>query len=106
MQADLYTLMLTEDHWAAIEALPRESQREDALEFLMTYAPKTPKQLRPDHKLKRLHGAHRHLWQYDIDRSYRIIYSVDESVRTVNVEYIGSHPAWGSGGGARRVRRQ
>jgi len=99
-----YTLMLTDEHWAAIQALPHKSQQEDAIAFLMSYAPNTPKQLLPNGKLKRLHGEHRHLWQYDIDRSYRIIYSVDESARTVVVEYIGSHPSWGSSVRGRRIR--
>jgi mRNA-degrading endonuclease YafQ of YafQ-DinJ toxin-antitoxin module len=99
-----YTLLLADEHWDAIKALPHESQQEDAIEFLVTYAAHTPKRLRPDGKLKRLRGEYRNLWQYDIDRSYRIIYSVDETARTVNVEYIGSHPSWGSGGRGRRIR--
>lgn len=101
-----YELMISEEHWKAIEALPHKSQQEDAIDFLMKYVPYTPKQRLANGDLKELKGEHKGFWQYDIDRDYRIIYKIDDNARTVNIEYIGYHPDWGrrSGGGG-RIRR-
>ena len=82
--------MITEEQWQAIERLPRAAQREDVLDFLMTYVCYWPKRRRPDGQLKELKGEYKGLWQYDIDRAYRLIYSVDEDAKTVNIEYVGS----------------
>jgi addiction module RelE/StbE family toxin len=87
--------MLTEEDWAAIQSLPREAQRADAIDFLMKYVPLTPKLRRADGKLKELKGEYRGYWQFDIDRQYRIIYTIDEDSKEILIEYIGFHPDWG-----------
>ncbi len=97
--------MLEPDQWKALQRLPRKSQRETALDFLENYLPHTPKTWRPDGKLKQLKGEHAGLWQFDIDRQYRIVYAVDQQVRQVNVEYLGFHPDWGARSRRGRVRR-
>lgn len=57
-------------------------------------------------KLKELKREHHGLYQYEIDRNYRILYTVDEAARQVNVEYIGYHPDWRSKSrSGRRIRR-
>jgi len=49
---------------------------------------------------------HRGLWQYDIDRGYRIIYRIDDEARQILIEYIGPHPDWGKKSrGASRIKR-
>ena len=92
-----YTLNMTDDHWRAIERLPHHAQQVDAMDFLMTYVVYTPARHLPNGDLKELKGEHKGLWQYDIDRDYRIVYRIDEALRTVTVEYVGHHPEWGKG---------
>ncbi len=45
-------------------------------------------------KLKRLRGAYSDYFQFDITKSQRMIYTVDEDSKKVYVEYIGKHPDW------------
>lgn len=100
-----YMPQLTEEHWEAIQRLPHPAQRVDAVEFLMKYVSHTPRQRKANGSLKELKGEHRGLWQYDIDRQYRIIYRIDDEAREILVEYIGSHPDWGRrSSGSRRIR--
>ena len=66
--------------------MPHKSQQEDAIDFLMKYVAFTPKKRLPSGDLKELKGEHRGFWQYDIDRDYRIIYTIDDVARTVNIE--------------------
>lgn len=101
-----YTVQLEDKHWKALEALPQPSQQEKAISFLTQYLPQTPKKLLPNGALKELHGEHKGIWQFDIDRSYRILYTVDEGAHEVNIEYIGSHPGWGrNSSGKRRIKQ-
>src|SRR5688500_163107 len=91
-----YRLVVDDEIWRAIERLPHESQREDVLNFLMTYVIHSPNRPRPPH-LKELANEQKGYWQYDIDRRYRLIYEVMESQREVRVIYVGFHPDWGRG---------
>ncbi len=101
-----YEVMLEEEHWEALKRLPHESQQEKALQFLWGHAAHTPTVWLPSGAVKQLRGEHEGLWQFDIDRDYRIIYRVDEGARQVVVEYIGYHPDWGRrSSGGRRIRR-
>lgn len=59
----------------------------------------TPTQRIPG-KLKELKGEYKGYYQFDISRSERVIYTVDEDTKTVYIEYIGKHPVW------RRRRRR
>lgn len=60
----------------------------------------------PNGALKELKGEHRGLWQFDIDRDYRIIYRIDDEAKQILIEYIGYHPDWGrKTSGGRRIRR-
>lgn len=101
-----YMPQLTDEHWATIQRLPRPAQRERAVDFLMKYVPHTPRQRMPNGALKELKGEHRGLWQFDIDRDYRIIYRIDDEAKQILIEYIGYHPDWGrKTSGGRRIRR-
>lgn len=46
------------------------------------------------HKTKGLHGSYKGFYQYDVDDSNRIIYSVNKDERVVYIDIIGSHPDW------------
>jgi hypothetical protein len=39
-------------------------------------------------------GEYKGYFQYDISKSERMIYWVDEGAKIVYVEYIGKHPDW------------
>jgi mRNA-degrading endonuclease YafQ of YafQ-DinJ toxin-antitoxin module len=67
---------IEEGHWKSIQALPHKAQRENALKFIKEYLPYTPKTLMPNGKLKELRGEHKGIWQFDIDRDYRILYTI------------------------------
>ncbi|MCH7576767.1 MAG: hypothetical protein IH822_03065 [Chloroflexi bacterium] len=43
---------------------------------------------------KGLHGLYKGFYQYDVDKSNRIIYSVNKDEKTVYIDMIGSHPDW------------
>ncbi len=78
--------------WRAIERLPRSAQRERVIAFLRDHLQHTPRKRRDSRDLKQLKGSHRDVWQFDIDRSYRLQYTIDDERGEVNVEYIGPHP--------------
>lgn len=100
-----YEIMIDDDIWASIAALPRESQRDNCLKFLWSHASHTPT-LRIPGKLKRLRGEHSDLFQYEIDQEYRLLYTVDEERKRVHVQYVGYHPDWSKrSSGGRRIRR-
>jgi Txe/YoeB family toxin of Txe-Axe toxin-antitoxin module len=90
-----YELLVEEKHWHALQRLPHESQRKNALGFLTDYVVYTPTKRLPNGSLRQLKGTQRGLWQFDIDRQYRIIYRVDETRKQVLIDYIGPHPDWG-----------
>jgi mRNA-degrading endonuclease RelE of RelBE toxin-antitoxin system len=89
-----YQIVLAEEHWRAIEQLPNDSQRESLLTFLRDHAQHTPTQRIPG-KTKMLRGILRGYFQFDIDRSYRLVYRVDEEAHEVVIEYVGKHPERG-----------
>lgn len=62
-----------------------------ALVFLNGDAKTTPTTYVPG-KVVQLRGDRSHLWEFKLDRSYRIVYEVDEATRQVLVQYIGPHP--------------
>jgi Txe/YoeB family toxin of Txe-Axe toxin-antitoxin module len=100
-----FEVVLDERDWDSLRKLPRESQQNDAFEFLWGHASHTPT-VRIPGKLKRLKGEHSDLYQYDIDREYRILYTVDVAAKRVEVQYIGYHPDWGRRSSSRRrIRR-
>lgn len=99
-----YEVVIEDEQWAQIEALPHASQQERTVAFLMKYVSQTPTKRLSNGDLKELQGGFAGYWQYDIDRKYRLIYRVDEARKKVLVEYVGTHPAWGRGGGTRRIR--
>jgi mRNA-degrading endonuclease RelE of RelBE toxin-antitoxin system len=71
----------------------RRDRREKTEAFLAEHASVTPTTVITG-KLKHLRGQRRNYYQFDIDRSYRLIYRVDEAERTMYVEYAGPHPDW------------
>jgi mRNA-degrading endonuclease RelE of RelBE toxin-antitoxin system len=90
-----YVPMLAQEHWEALKRLPNDSQREKATAFLFQYVLYTPRKRLPNGDLKELHGEHKGIWQFDIDPKYRILYTIDDDAKQVNVQYIGNHPGWG-----------
>ena len=87
-----YTLEVEERAWQALSCLP-ESAQDKVFALWRDHLSHTPTQRIPG-KLKQLRGDYRDYYQFEITKSQRMIYSVDEASKTVYVEYIGKHPEW------------
>jgi mRNA-degrading endonuclease RelE of RelBE toxin-antitoxin system len=62
--------------------------------FIESHLKVTPTGAYPN--VKRLSGAYRDYWQFDVTRGLRLIYRVYEDEHLVEVEHIGQHPEWRS----------
>ena len=100
-----YEVMIDEQQWAQIEALPNDSLKERATTFLVGHARLAPRERLASGSLKELQGEYKGYWQLDLDRKHRLIYTVDDQERRVYVQYVGAHPDWGRGPSrGRRIR--
>jgi mRNA-degrading endonuclease RelE of RelBE toxin-antitoxin system len=85
-----YRIEVEDQVWAALSSLPEALQTKvttfwrDSLRHVPYTAPAT----------KRLRGAWKEYFQYDVDRFRRMLYRVDERRRIVFVDFLGSHPSW------------
>src|SRR6478672_11914635 len=87
-----YKLNIEERVWEALSSLqPGLQERVTAFwrDHLQTH-PHHP----PVNSVKRLRGEWSHYFQFDVDRSRRMLYRIDEQAKTVYVDYLGSHPEW------------
>jgi len=87
-----YKVQIEDEAWEGLSSLP-ESQQDKVFAFNKNHLQHHPTQPIPGH-LKRLKGDFSAYFQFEVTQSHRMIYTVDESTRTVYVEYIGPHPNW------------
>lgn len=89
-----YRLVINDDLWDDFRRLPNDAQRNVILEFLRDHAQYSPTTRIPG-KMKMLRGVLHGHYEFRVDRSYRLIYRVDEDSHEVVIEYIGRHPESG-----------
>jgi len=87
-----YKVEVEDEAWTGLASLSKSAQ-EKVTALWRDHLQHTPK-LRIPGKLKELKGEYKGNYQYDISKSERMIYSVDEAEFIVYVEYIGKHPDW------------
>ena len=81
-----------DEYFAELERCP-ESQQGRVTDLVANILTTNPKVTHPP-LLKKLHGVHSHLWQFECGGSRRLLYSVDDRTMTVRIEYFGPHPPW------------
>jgi mRNA-degrading endonuclease RelE of RelBE toxin-antitoxin system len=88
-----YSIRILDDELRRLEALP-ESLRIEAWRFIDEHLRRAPRE-RVRRRLKMLTGEEwRGYYQFDLDESHRLIYTIDETNNEVSVEYVGPHPDW------------
>lgn len=88
-----YKVAVEDEAWEGLSSLP-ESAQEKVTAFWRDHLQHRPTQRIPG-KLKELKGEYKGYYQFDISMNERMIYTVNEDLKTVYVEYIGKHPDWG-----------
>jgi mRNA-degrading endonuclease RelE of RelBE toxin-antitoxin system len=85
-----YRIELHRQAEKGLAKLPRALQ-EKAVAFIERALAQTPLERIPG-KTKKLQGRFAGIYQYDLSRSARIWWRVDEAKKTVYIIYIGLHP--------------
>lgn len=87
-----YKIEPEDEVWQGLSSLS-ESAQDKVYTLWRDHLREHPTQRIPG-KLKRLRGDYADYYQFDITKSARMIYSVDEDAKIVYIEYIGPHPDW------------
>jgi hypothetical protein len=88
-----YVVRISEMDRFRLAALP-EPVRPIAEQFIDDHLRRHPEQRFRRH-LKMLFGADwAGYYQFDLDRTHRLVYTIDETSNEVRIEYLGAHPDW------------
>ncbi len=89
-----YVINVPDDFYEAMERLqPGHVNR--LMSFIRDHLQQTPT-VRIPGTLKKLHGEWADYFQFEVShgQGIKLIYTVDEEQRTVQIEYPGQHPNW------------
>ena len=95
-----YSVEVYKGFWVALETQP-PSQQGRVTQFMVSHLSVRPRATIPGQS-KRLKATYSHLYQLDCGKD-RLLYEVDDDLRTVRIVYLGPHPEWEKRGKKGRI---